>query len=421
MNAPIGYLIPVVLGALGTLFALAPVRRPRPLAGLSYYLGLAVNELPFFVAVYWLGAPTALAFAQGDIDSAGGWAAVALAAVTVSGLAVVAQRARGERDRIERAMAEGLGTGWRAAIDADLAEGLRRRPPLARILLLPVFRRRRDVRRVAGLAYGDAGRRNLLDVYHHRARPSGAPVLIHVHGGGYSGGRKNSQSLPLIYRLAGRGWVCVSANYRLRPEFQHPDHLIDLKKVIAWVREHAHEYGADPATLFVAGSSAGGHMAALAALTRSDPAFQPGFEDADTSVTGAICLNSWYRSYYDQGPESAPGSHITADAPPFFLAHGDKDTLVPVEHARHFAGQLRRNSAAPVVYAELKGGHHAFDLFHSLRFEAVVDAVEAFTARVAGRAAAGRAAAPAAEDRMAYARAHVGVPLHPVRGPRRAG
>ncbi|SNS24455.1 alpha/beta hydrolase [Actinomadura mexicana] len=382
---PVGYLIPVVLAAIGTLFALRPVPWSRPLGRLSYFLGLAVNELPFFVAVYWLGVWTSLAFAQGDIDSAGGWAAVALAAATTLGLAVVAHRALGDRGRIEHAMAEGLGTGWRAAIDADLAERLRRRLPLARILLLPFFRRRRDVRRVANLAYGDAGRRNLLDLYHHRSRPQGAPVMIHLHGGGYSGGRKNSQSLPLLYRLAGRGWVCISANYRLRPHAEHPDHLIDLKKVIAWVRENAHQYGADPATLFVAGSSAGGHMAALAALTQNDPAFQPGFENADTSVSAAICLNTWYGPYFGQGPESSPESHIAADSPPFFLAHGDKDTLVPVADARHFADRLRRTSAAPVVYAELKGGHHAFDLFHSLRFEAVIDAIEAFAAMVRSR------------------------------------
>jgi acetyl esterase/lipase len=59
--------------------------------------------------------------------------------------------------------------------------------------------------------------------------------------------------------------VCISANYRLRPAASFPDHLIDLKKVIAWVREHGDEYGADPEAVFVAGSSAGGHMAAMAA------------------------------------------------------------------------------------------------------------------------------------------------------------
>jgi hypothetical protein len=66
---------------------------------------------------------------------------------------------------------------------------------------------------------------------------------VHLHGGGYDQGRKNSQSLPLLYRLASQGWTCVSANYRLRPAARHPDHLIDLKKVIAWVRAHGHECG----------------------------------------------------------------------------------------------------------------------------------------------------------------------------------
>ncbi|MFI6920751.1 alpha/beta hydrolase [Nonomuraea spiralis] len=379
---PVGYLIPVVFVAIGTLFALRPLPGWSAPGRVSYFFGLAANELPFAAFFWLLLAPTVLAFAEGDIHTAGGWAVVALAAVTTIGLTVIACRGLGERARIWRAMDAGLGAGWRAAIDADLAAGLRRRPPWARILFLPILKRRMDVRRVANLSYGEAGRRNLLDLYHHRSRPSGGPVMIHLHGGGYSGGHKNSQSLPLLHHLAGQGWVCVSANYRLRPQAQHPDHLIDLKKIIAWVREHGHEYGADPSTLFVAGSSAGGHMAALAGLTPNDPAYQPGFEHADTSVTGVIYLNGWYGTYFGQGPESSPLAHITADAPPFLVAHGDLDPLVPVAEARHFADQLRRTSASPVVYAELRGGNHAFDLYHSVRFEALVDAIEAFTARV---------------------------------------
>ena len=284
-------------------------------------------------------------------------------------------------------MAQALGAGWRTAIDPGLAARLRRRFPLARILLLPLSRRRRDVERVANLAYGDAGRRNLLDLYRHRAGPSGGPVLIHLHGGGYTQGHKNSQSLPLLYRLASQGWVCVSANYRLRPAAEYPDPLVDLKKVIAWVRAHGPEYGADPALLFVSGSSAGGHLASLAALTPNDPAFQPGFEDADTSVAAAIGLNAWYGGYYGQDDASSPLTHARPDAPPFFIAHGDHDTVVPVEVARLFADTLGRVSASPVVYAELLGAQHAFDLFGSLRFELVVDAVVAFTAWVRSSAA----------------------------------
>ena len=152
--------------------------------------------------------------------------------------------------------------------------------------------------------------------------------------------------------------------------------------MIAWVRAHGPEYGADPALLFVSGSSAGAHMTALAALTPNDPAFQPGFEDADTTITAAIGLNGWYGSYYSQPDTSSPLTHVRPDAPPFFIAHGDHDTVAPVEVARDFADTLGSVSTNPVVYAELPGAQHAFDLFGSLRFERVVDAVEAFTAWV---------------------------------------
>jgi acetyl esterase/lipase len=135
----------------------------------------------------------------------------------------------------------------------------------------------------------------------------------------------------------------------------------------------------------VSGSSAGAHMASLAALTPNDPSFQPGFEDADTSVTAAIGLNGWYGGYYGQEDASSPLAHVRPDAPPFFIAHGDHDTVAPVEVARYFAGKLGNVSTNPVVYAELPGAQHAFDLFGSLRFERVVDAIEAFTAWVRSR------------------------------------
>ncbi|MFE9629400.1 alpha/beta hydrolase [Streptomyces sp. NPDC006463] len=381
---PVGYLWTVVFVAAGTLFALAPVRRPRPLAGLSFRIGLVIGELPF-VALTWLLLWTAVALAQGDIDTPGSWAAVALAAITAAGLVLVVRRGLRGRTEVERALAEGLGIDWRAAIASDVTVGLRGRRPLARILFRPFAFRPRGVVRVADLRYGAGGRRHRLDVYHHRVRPAGAPVLVHLHGGSYRGGRKSSQSLPLLHRLASRGWVCVSANYRLRPEVRHPEHLIDAKRVIAWVREHGHAYGADPSTLFMAGSSAGGHLAALAALTPGDPSLQPGFETADTSVTAVIGLNGYYGPYYGQGPESSPSAHITADAPPFLLVHGDRDTMVHVDIARRFAADLREVSVGTVVYAELPGAQHAFDLFHSLRFEAVVDGVEAFAGWVISR------------------------------------
>jgi acetyl esterase/lipase len=377
---PIGYLVTTGLMATCTLFALAP-RRPRRSSrwNISFWIGFLVNELPF-VAVYWLVASTALAIGQGDIDTPVGWIGLGLAVLATVGLAVVVRRALQSGPAVEHALNEGLGSDWRAELDPGMAARLRRRLPWARILFGPFIFRRRDVERVANIRYGDAGKRNLLDLYRHRSRPSSGPTLIHLHGGAFVGGRKSRQARPLIYRLASQGWVCISANYRLRPTAKFPDHLIDVKKVIAWVREHGNEYGADPTMVFVAGSSAGGHLAALAALTPNDPAFQPGFEGEDTSVVAAVCLNGYYGSLdTDEALPSSPLAYVRREAPPFFVAHGDLDTLVLVEDARRFVERLRSASGSPLVYVELPGAQHSFDLFHSIRFETVVDAIEAFT------------------------------------------
>ena len=108
------------------------------------------------------------------------------------------------------------------------------------------------------------------------------------------------------------------------------------------MRQHGHEYGADSTMVLLAGSSAGGHLAALAALTPNDPVFQPGFESEDTSVTAAICLGSYYgRVATEEAPPSTPLAYVRGEAPPFFVAHGDLDTLVPVGDARRFVESVR--------------------------------------------------------------------------------
>lgn len=127
----------------------------------------------------------------------------------------------------------------------------------------------------------------------------------------------------------------------------------------------------------------------LAALTPNQPAFQPGFERTDTSIVAAISLYGYYGQYYDDDHEdrlpSSPMGYDAALASPIFLAHGDQDTYVRVESARFMAERLRSRSTEPVAYAELPGGQHSFDLFHSIRFLEVVDGVEALTAWVISR------------------------------------
>ena len=371
---PIGYLIATGLVAWCTAFALRPPRRRRSSrSNASYWFGFLVNELPF-VAFAWLAASTALALAQGDLWTPVGLVGLAVAALASVGLALVVRRALPARGALARALDEELG------IDPPP-----RRRPSARSLLWPFVARPRDVERIANVAYGDAGAAHRLDVYRHRSRPSGGPVLVHFHGGSFRRGRKSRETRPLLFRLARSGWVCISANYRLRPAARFPDQHVDVKRVIAWARDHAAEYGGDPARVLVAGGSAGGNLAVFAALTPNDPAYQPGFEHVDTAVLAAVSLYGYYGPSDSREPSSSPAAHLRSDAPPCFLVHGDRDTLVLVEDARAFVARLRSVAAGPVVYAELPDAQHTFDLFHSIRCEAVVDAVESFAEWAASR------------------------------------
>jgi acetyl esterase/lipase len=367
---PIGYLITTGIMATYVLFALAPPR-PRHSSPLrvSFWLGYLVNELPF-VAFLVLAVSTALAIGQGDIATPVGWIGLGLAVVTTVGLAVIVLRALPTGAVIDEAL-----------IAAGLPARSRHRLPLSRILFWPFAVPHPGIERVSNIRYGDAGRGNLLDVYRRRSHSSRGPTLIHLHGGAFRIGNKSREARPLFYRLSRQGWTCISANYRLRGA-QYVDQLIDVKKVIAWAREHGPEYGADPNVVFVAGSSAGGHLASMAALTANDPSLQPGFEDADTSVTAVVSLYGYYSSVGPDARKSSPMGYEGRGASPFFAAHPDRDTLVVVEDARQFVDKLRKTSSNPVVYAELPGAQHAFDFFYSIRFEAVIDGIEAFAARV---------------------------------------
>jgi len=231
------------------------------------------------------------------------------------------------------------------------------------------------------------------------------PAVIQVHGGGWIAGSRLEQGIPLLNHMASNGWVGFNIDYRLSPRATLPEHVIDVKRAIAWVRENASDLGIDPERICLTGGSAGGHLTALAALTADDRSLQPGFADVDTSVAAAVPFYGVYdmldddRVYYeslrnwlleeivikrrrDQDPEAfravSPTHRVHAGAPPFLIFHGERDTLVPVADARTFAERLRAASHRDVHYVELPGAEHAFDLFPSLRTARVVEGIERF-------------------------------------------
>ena len=271
---------------------------------------------------------------------------------------------------------------------------------------------RRYAAKTSDIAYGPDTRDNLLDIWRHRDIKVGdrAPVLLQIPGGAWTVNGRRPQGYPLMGRMAELGWVCVSIDYSKSPRKSWPAHIVDVKRALAWVRENIADYGGDPDFVAVTGGSAGGHLASLVALTANDPRLQPGFEDVDTTVQAAAPFYGVYdltdaekmhemmmpflelfvmKERYADKPEifelASPISHVHRDAPPFFVLHGESDSVIPTVQARAFCDGLREAGAQTVGYAELPNAHHAFDLFATVRSRLTADAVADFLGVVYGQ------------------------------------
>jgi acetyl esterase/lipase len=234
-----------------------------------------------------------------------------------------------------------------------------------------------------------------LDVY---AKPglSDAPTLVYVHPGSWMRGRPGRQARSMFHRLAARGWVVFDIRYPLSPAATFPEHLIGVKRALAWARDGGSRFGTDPRRIVVSGGSSAAHLAALAALTSSNQDLQPGFEDADTSVAACVPFYGIYdllvrnptrydwpfiakavmkAAANDDPALYALGSPIDQNhpgAPAFFVVHGEFDSVVLPAESEHFVAALR-GDGVPTEYFAVPGGQHGFDAIASLRTRAVAN------------------------------------------------
>ncbi len=410
-----------MVGGLCTVNAFVPVRRD-PFTVASFLLAWIPGELPVQVLVVQVAGT--LAFAHfGAFDRWPGQVGLAVAVASWAGLAWLAVVAH----RSGRLVDEALESAGAAPLPGPVG-----RPVWNtwwRLAIAVPFRFRR-IRRIRNVDYwGDGIFRHRLDVLRLRDHPpERGPVLVYVHGGAWMIGNKRQQGIPMLHELAARGWVCVAINYRLSPRATWPSHIVDVKRALAWVREHIAEYGGDPTFVAVSGGSAGGHLAALAALTPGAREWQPGFEDADTSVDACV---PFYGAYDLTGDPEASGEfgpgllrllerfvmkqpiaddreryvqasateRVGPAAPPMFVLHGINDTLVPIRVARRLVERLRAVSSAPVAFVELPRTQHAFDVLASIRCRhttlGVVRFLEGVRAGTVGAAPAPATPAPA--------------------------
>lgn len=283
-------------------------------------------------------------------------------------------------------------------------------PPVAEIR----HQRRRHLY-ASAVPYG-AESGQLLDVWRNSEVPATpAPVLIFVPGGAWLHGSRKYQGHALMSHMCERGWVCLAVDYRVSPTHRWPRHVRDVKAAIAWARANVGDFGGDSRFVAICGASAGGHLAALAGLTPGDPEFDVELDDAaDTTVDAVVSLygrydwedrstpeRRWFvdfletlvmqRNYAKHRPlfrAASPLARITAAAPPFLIVHGSADSVIPVDQARSFVTALKARSRDTVVYVELPGAQHAFDLIDGSRSGAACETVGRFLCAVRARSAA---------------------------------
>lgn len=367
-----GYAATVVLISAAMALSVRPLARSGRGGVVSWLLTMLANESPPLVVGYFLLSTVATLPAGLPWETGVAW--WALIGCAMLGLTPLLLRRSAAAATV---LGEALRTGLGPHRESDDPSGTE--PPSWhlgrawwRITLCPVPVRPFAVRRLRH-AYGPH-RRHRADVYCSKRRTGDLqPILIHLHGGGFTSGRANVYARPLLHAFARQGWVCISASYRLRPT-PYRDMCGDVERLLDWTRFNARRWGADPDRIVLAGSSAGAHLALTTALAVSAQ------EASRSPVVAVVGLYGYYGAVDDQASEhgSTPSQHAHPHAPPIMLVHGDQDTLVAFSGAARLSRTLSSVSSSPVVYAELPGAQHNFDLLHSIRFELVIKAIGVF-------------------------------------------
>jgi len=212
-----------------------------------------------------------------------------------------------------------------------------------------------------------------LDAYYPATANGRWPAILYVHGGSWTGGDKRSPATqPDRAALVEAGFLVASINYRLAPEYRFPAMIEDAKCAVRYLRAHADEFNLDPERMGVFGNSSGGYIAALLGLADESAGWDVGqYLEYSSSVGAVVDLfgPSDLTSLLENNSElvfrnedlmaASPVNHVTKEAPPFLILHGDHDSVVPLEQSQVLYERLTEHG----VRAELvvvRGGGHGF-------------------------------------------------------------
>jgi acetyl esterase/lipase len=242
-------------------------------------------------------------------------------------------------------------------------------------------------RDIAYVANGHA--RQKLDLFTPEKADGPLPLMIWIHGGGWSAGSK-ADCPPLRQGFAERGYALASLDYRLSSDAIFPAQIEDCKAAIRWLRVHAKENNLDPDHFGVWGSSAGGHLTALAGASGGVKEFDKGAQPDVSSRVQAVCdfygptdllqmdahalpnarmkhdppfspesrlIGGAIQENKDKAARANPITYITADDPPFLIVHGDQDPLVPIHQSQLLFDALKK-AGVSVHFHTIHGAGH---------------------------------------------------------------
>ncbi|MFF9623563.1 alpha/beta hydrolase fold domain-containing protein [Streptomyces griseosporeus] len=280
----------------------------------------------------------------------------------------------------------------------DLAPTLA--PPDPALLPLPPVARPGDgVRLLRGVPYlvRDGSRPLELDLWLPDVTlPAPAPVVVFVHGGAWRTGLRGDPGPRLRdwdpspwVRLVRAGFAVACPGYRLSGEAAFPAPLEDLTAALAWLRARARELGVAAGRPVLWGESAGGHLAALLALTSAEPVAGCVTWYAPTDLTAAgphspeaLLLGADPATDPGAARAASPVAHASADAPPFLILHGADDSVVPADQGEALASALLAAGAEATLH-RVPGSDHLWLGASGAAVEECFASSLAFTARVA--------------------------------------
>jgi acetyl esterase/lipase len=228
------------------------------------------------------------------------------------------------------------------------------------------------------LVFGKGGEMDLrCDLYRPPPGTEKRMATIHIHGGGFTGGSRESLT-ERVRPYAARGYVAIVSQYRLAGQAKWPAQIEDVKAAIRWTRANARTLGVDPDRIAIVGHSAGGHLALTAAGTRNRPELEGRGGNPGVGTQVAACV-AYYPSTEARprrdgaahvllapGSDAAahraasPTTYVARGFPPTVIFHGVADTTIPIESSQRFF-QLLRDVDVPAELHSFAGAPHSFD------------------------------------------------------------